>query len=106
MFYSVVTNALFICRVEKGVEESVDITELESLVRSLASRPVGAGGQIPSLQTNRFQTTVNNAEICAIPKVTSDCLRSLRVRFQIDFEYFRGFESTADIILNHLLPLI
>ena len=27
MFYSVVTNALFICRVEKGVETSVYITE-------------------------------------------------------------------------------
>ena len=35
VFYSVVTNALFICRVEKGVETSVYITEF-AVIRILA----------------------------------------------------------------------
>ena len=38
MFYSVVTNALFICRVEKGVETSVYITEF-AVIRILALYP-------------------------------------------------------------------
>jgi len=36
VFYSLVTNALFICRVEKGVETSVYITEF-AVIRILGS---------------------------------------------------------------------
>ena len=40
--YSVVTNALFICRVEKGVETSVYITEF-AVIRILAPNTVSVG---------------------------------------------------------------
>ena len=41
MFYSVVTNALFVCRVDKGVETSVYITEFaDTRILDLNSQPL------------------------------------------------------------------
>ena len=59
VFYSVVTNALFICRVEKGVETSVHITEF-AVIRILVLDPACA---IVGFAANG---TLHNSDQCTV----------------------------------------